>query len=118
MKLNFKNKTNEPQSLNLVDGTSMKIPALGEAVIDSWNIYKEEIERSKIFFDVSLVPFMKEPVREIIIPEKSLGEKIEDKPEVEKPKRTYVRKKKVEEENPEKKFLEFKDTDFIDDTEE
>jgi len=53
VKLKFKNKTDEPQQINLVDNSAINVSGSQETIIDSWNIYKEELERVKKFFDVS-----------------------------------------------------------------
>jgi len=106
MKYKFVNKTNEPQFINLTDGSSVKVDPKGETILDNWNIYKEEIERSKIFFDVSLELIISAvPVRE-----------------VQKPKKVYVRKKKVKPvieksmEQAEEK-TEIEDTNYFNDME-
>jgi|GEM_PF-5664842 ribosome-associated toxin RatA of RatAB toxin-antitoxin module len=96
MKMKFKNKTSEPQQINLIDGSAIKVDSLEETTIDSWNIYKEEKERTKIFFDVSFEH--SSPV----IDKDEYKELIQDFVKEDKPKRTYNRRKreeKIEEES-------------------
>lgn len=75
MKYKFRNKTAEFQSINLIDGSAIIVSPQEEVIIDNWNIYKEEIERVKIFFDISLEQIISDfgKVREII-PERDLEE--------------------------------------------
>ncbi len=118
MKLKFKNKTSEPQQINLIDGSAVRVFQYpdGETVIDSWNIYKEEIERAKIFFDVSSEPFSSGDITEKkVIPEDIYMNDVKtcEPEEEEKPKRTYTRKKREEDVRDESKNINTLNTEVL-----
>jgi hypothetical protein len=90
MKYKFKNKTAEPQSINLTNGSAIIVSPREEIIIDNWNIYKEEMERLTNFFDVSLERLVPDLEPETIEIQKTEPEPLQVK---EKPKKVYTRKK-------------------------
>jgi len=88
MKYKFKNKTAEPQSINLTNGSAIIVSPREEIIIDNWNIYKEEMERLTNFFDVSLERLVPDLEPETIEVQKQEQLQVE-----EKPKKVYTRKK-------------------------
>ena len=60
MIMRFKNKTDQIQQINFIDGSGLKVgprtPQGGFADINITTLYKEELERAKRFFTITPVP--------------------------------------------------------------
>lgn len=61
----FANQTTQPQQICCIDGSAITVQPLCEAEVDEFKIYKEEFERAKKFFKVTLIE-PKEPPRRFV----------------------------------------------------